>query len=121
MSEYDFNEKYRQRTARLSSRIIKWYDHVDQPTHTMEFLARQLIRSATATAIGFKAACRSRSRSERYDRLASVVDSGDQTLFWLELMKQAQLIDQETFTTMYEEALAILKVMATHRKNLTNA
>ncbi|MCB0629300.1 MAG: four helix bundle protein [Saprospiraceae bacterium] len=120
MTQFDFNEKYRQRTLRLSSRVIDWYGRLDQPSEAMEIMSRQLIRSVTSTASGFRAACRSRTPPERSEKLSTVVESSDQTLFWLELLKNAELIDQATFDSMYEEALAILKVMATHRKNMMN-
>lgn len=119
MSQMDFNEKFRRRTARLSLMVIDWYAGVDRPSEALEILGPQLIRSVTATAAGFRAACRSATRAERAARLSAVVESGDQTLYWLELIEASECIDQQVLSPIYEEALEILKVMATHRKNLS--
>lgn len=118
MAPFDFNEKFRHRTEKLSLGIIDWYSKLDHTNEETQILGKQLIKSVTATAAGFRAACRAKSRSERCQKLSSVVENSDQTLFWLDLFKQLQPKEQPHLDHLYEEALEILKVMATHRKNL---
>jgi four helix bundle protein len=118
MAPFDFNEKFRQRTEKLSLRIIDWYSKLDHSSEEIQIVGKQLIMSVTATAAGFRAACRAKSRSERCQKLSSVVENSDQTLFWLDLFKQLQPREQQNLDPIYKEALEILKVMATHRKNL---
>ncbi|PHN04778.1 four helix bundle protein [Flavilitoribacter nigricans] len=118
MTSFDFNEKFRRRTENLSLTIIDWYSKLDQSSEEIQLLGRQLILSATSTASGFRAACRANSRTERYQKLHAVVETSDQTLLWLDLLKRIQPHEQQHLGPIYEEALEILKVMATHRRNL---
>jgi four helix bundle protein len=119
MRQFDFNERFRDRTEKLSLQVINWYGKMDSQSEEMQILGKQLIRSVTATAAGFRAVCRANSRTERLQKLTSVVETSDQTLFWLQLCKQLPDNDLYTLNVIYEEALEILKVMATHRKNLS--
>ncbi len=118
MAKFEFNEKFRNRTENLSIMVINWYGKMDTQNEEMQILGKHLIRSVTATAAGFRAACRANSRSERLHKINMVVENSDQTLLWLDLFKQLSPSDQKTLNIIYQEALEILKVMATHHKNL---
>ncbi|CAN5817690.1 hypothetical protein BH24ACI4_BH24ACI4_30220 [soil metagenome] len=48
-------------------------------------VAKQLIRSATATAANYRAACRSRSPAEFASRVSVVSEEADESMFWLDL------------------------------------
>ena len=55
----------------------------------------QIFRSGTSVAANYRAACRSRSRAEFVSKLAIVEEEADETLFWLEIIKEMKnLIDQ---------------------------
>lgn len=118
MPSFDFNDKFRQRTEKLSLNIIDWYRQLDHSSEEVQIVGKELILSVTATASGFRTACRAKSRLERFQMLSSVVENSDKTLFWLELFKQLIPKEEQMLDPIYEEALEILKVMATHRKNL---
>lgn len=118
MAQFDFNEKFRNRTEKLSLQVINWYGNLDPQDEETQLLGQQLIHSITATAVGFRAACRARSHAERLQKLGPVIEHSDQTLFWLDLFRQVKPGEHKTLDLIYAEALEILKVMSTHRRNL---
>ena len=49
--------------------------------------ANQLCRSATAAAANYRAACLSKSRADFISKLSTVVEEADETVYWLELIR----------------------------------
>ena len=117
MSQLTFNEKFRKRTQTLSVEIIGWYASLKHKPDEVRIMGKQLIRSTTSTAANFRAACRARSRIERFSKLSIVVEESDETVFWIELFQQLGIVNPDELVPMHNEALEILKV-ETWRKNL---
>ncbi len=113
----NFNDKYRERTKLLALQVIKLIQGCKKD-FVNEVLLKQLLRSSTSVAANFRATCRSRSDNERYAKLSITVEELDETLFWLELLTDAQLIPDEKTVTLKQEALEILKVFSTYRKKM---
>ena len=111
-----FNEKYRYRTKDLAIKIIKWYGKISK-TDEIRIIGRQLIKSTTSTAANFRAYCRGRSDKERYSKLSIVVEEADETLFWIELLLEIVQDENGELNTFKVEALELVKVFATLRKN----
>jgi four helix bundle protein len=51
----------------------------------------QLLRAATSVAANYRAACRGRSRAEFIAKLGVVLEEADESLLWLELIKEAEV------------------------------
>ena len=116
----DFNEKYRIRTKNLALNIIKLIQQY-KTNFINEVLFKQLLRCSTSVASNFRAACSARSDNERYAKLSIVIEEIDETLFWLEMLIDANLIKKdEFFESVHKETLEILKVFSTVRKNMKN-
>lgn len=117
--EMSFNEKYCNRTKELALRIIRLSSGADTKNIAGTILLRQLLRSATSVAANFRAAYRSRSDKERYAKLSIVVEETDETVFWLELIEEAGILQTaEAVTDIKKEAIEILKVMSSYRKKI---
>ena len=116
MFQIEFNTQFRQRTKTLAIDIIKLYGSL-QKSDELRIIGKQLIRSATSTAANFRAACRARSKAERYSKMCIVVEEADETVFWLEVLKDLGIL-QGQLQDIEKEAMEILKVMATSRRKL---
>jgi 23S rRNA-intervening sequence protein len=55
-------------------------------------MGKQLLRSGTAVAANYRAACRARSRAEFAARLGIVVEEADETMLWLELLDESGIL-----------------------------
>ena len=118
MTQVEFNDQFRRRTKQLSLEIIHWYASLKYKPDEVRIMGKQLIRSATSTAANFRAACRARSEAEHFAKLCIVVEESDETVFWLELLRESGQIKPATLYDLHQEAMEILKVMATSRKKL---
>jgi len=89
----EFNEKMRGRTKQFALDVIRLSDLFPFKTSS-KILGSQLLRSATSVAANFRAACRGRSKNEFYSKICIVVEESDETQFWLELLKESNMIDE---------------------------
>jgi four helix bundle protein len=75
-------------------------------------IGRQLTRAAAAVAAGYRSACRSRSRAEFAARIGLVLDSADESLFWLEIIVEDRLSSGPTVMDLLDEARQLTAIFA---------
>ncbi|SHJ38296.1 four helix bundle protein [Hymenobacter daecheongensis DSM 21074] len=111
-----FNELLRVRTKNASLRVIRLFQ---QLPHTGEanILGRQMLRSATSVAANYRAACRGRSAAEWYSKLCICIEEADETLFWLELLGDANIVSKTRLQGLEQEYLEIVSILAKARKS----
>ena len=64
----------------------------------------QMIRSGTAVGANYRASCRARSRAEWMAKLGVVEEEADETLYWLEVAVDAELISALRAKALIKEA-----------------
>lgn len=79
-------------------------------------IKRQIIRSATSVAANYRAVCRARSDAEFFSKLSIVVEEVDETLFWLELIKDLNISNDNSFDKCFSEANELVKIFSKSRK-----
>lgn len=119
MDHKTFNSKFRQRTKRLALDIIRVVSPLKYADAT-SVLRKQVIRASTSVAANFRAVCRGRSERERFAKLCIVVEEADETLFWLEMLIESNLLTKENTLEIENEATEILKVMSSYKKGFNN-
>jgi four helix bundle protein len=120
MSEkIEFAQVLADRTKWLAIRVIKI---VGTFPNNVEYwiIGKQLIRSATSVAANYRAVRRSRSNKEFLAKLNIVVEECDETLFWMEMLEDAELIDASSIEDIKKETIEVLKVLATSKQTMTN-
>ena len=110
-----FNETWRGRTKEAALRVVSLYQKLPSSGEA-QVIGKQLLRSATSVAANFRAACRGRSNAEWYAKLCICVEEADETLFWLELMGDAEIVPKKRLQSLEQEYLEIVSVLATSRK-----
>lgn len=115
MSKEAFVESLKKRTKKLAVDIILFYDRI-QKTEATRVIGRQLIRSSTSSAANYRAACIARSEREFFAKMSIVVEEADETLFWLELLRDTELVSAEELQPLMNEATEILKIVSKARK-----
>ncbi len=106
------------RTKQFALRIIRLSQALPH-TRECEVIGKQLLRAGTSVAANYRAACRSRSGAEFKNKVSIVVEETDESMFWIEMLAEAQLVKAELVRNLYIEAEEILKIMAVARKNAT--
>jgi len=92
LSNQEFNEKMRERTKQFALQVIILSDKLPNK-ESARVINKQLLRSATSVAANFRAACRGRSNAEFYSKVCIVVEEADETQFWLEMLVDSKLIN----------------------------
>jgi four helix bundle protein len=113
----DFNNKYCLRTKKLAIAICKEFNSA-QSKESTRVIVRQILRSATSVAANFRAATRARSRSEYYSKICITAEECDETVFWLEMLNEADLWSQARLIKFVKESNELLKIFSTTKKKL---
>ena len=115
--ENSMNEQFRIRTKALAINTLKIYSSWKK-SDEIYIIGKQLLRSCTSIAANYRAVGRARSEKERYAKMCIVVEEADETLFWLELLGESDLVPLMSLERIYVEAEEILKVMASYKSKL---
>lgn len=75
-------------------------------------LGHQLLRSATSVAANYRAMRRARSRAEFVAKLGVVVEEADESLFWIELLADAEVVPASRVALIQDEANQLLRILA---------
>jgi four helix bundle protein len=104
------------RTKQFALRILKL---VGALPNTIEgrAIANQLVRCGTSVAANYRATCRARSRAEFIAKIGVVLEEADETLLWLELIHEANLLAAKRVQPLLAEANELVAVMVTSRKS----
>ena len=116
MENFEFRDQLKNRTKNLALRIIRLYQALPKNTES-QVIGKQLLRSGTSIAANYRAAWRGRSNAEFHSKLSIIVKETDESLFWMELFQEANMIKPELLKDLYQETEDILKIIVTARKN----
>ncbi len=117
MNKVEFIEEFKNRTKGLAVSVILFYDKLLK-TEASKIIGKQLIRSVTSTAANYRAACIARSNREFFAKMSIVVEEADETLFWLEMLRDTKLVSESDVEPFIKEITEIVKVMSVARKNV---
>ncbi len=116
MNDFEFRESLKNRTKLFAIRIIKLFKALPK-TIESQIIGKQLLRSATSVAANYRSACRARSQSEFFSKISIVIEEADESMFWIEILFESEIMKKELLIDLYNENEEILKIMATTRKN----
>lgn len=113
---YSFRDALKTRTRQFALRIIRLSQALPR-SREADVIARQILRSGTSVAANYRAACCARSAQEFRSKISIVVEECDETVFWLEILAESGLIDAEKLDLLKQEALELLYITSSARKN----
>ncbi|WP_109434237.1 MULTISPECIES: four helix bundle protein [Aquimarina] len=116
MEKIEFIKQFKNRTKKLSVDIILMYNTLKK-TEATKVIGYQIIKSATSTAANYRASCISRSKKEFYSKISITVEEADETVFWLEVLRDSELASRKIIDPLLKEAEEIVKVVSKARKN----
>ncbi len=76
------------------------------------------MRSATSVGANYRAACRARSTADMIAKLKIVEEEADETLYWLELLIEADLMPVSRLTPLMQEVNEIIAMTVASIKTL---
>src|SRR5213595_2703952 len=99
----------KKRTKTFALRILKLVDALPKTT-AGRALASQVVRSGTSVAANYRAACRARSTADFIAKMGIVEEEGDETLFWLELLEESELVSATKLAAIKQEANELIAI-----------
>ena len=118
VSTLDEAKLLQNRTKAFAVRIIKAFARLPRG-EAVRVIGRQFLRSGTSLAANYRAACRARSSADFISKISVVVEETDETLFWLELLVEAELAKKsllESLMTVCDELVKIFSASLTTAK-----
>jgi four helix bundle protein len=112
----DYIEQLKSKSKNIALRVIRLYQNLPK-TGDAQVIGKQLLRSGTSLAANYRAACRARSNAEFFSKISIVIEETDETMFWLEILWESQIVKKELLQDLYIEIESFLKVIVVARKN----
>jgi len=109
MNSLERAAELKQRTKRFAIRIVKLFQSL-QRSPEAQILGKQVLRSGTSIAANYRAVCRARSRAEFISKMSVVLEEADETVFWIELLIETEIIRQERAQELLNEANQLVAI-----------
>ena len=94
----------------FSMRIIKLVDGMPN-TISGNAIAKQIVRSGTSPAANYRAACLGKSDKDFLNKLKMVEEELDETIHWLEIIRDSGMIKAEKLQDLLQEANELYKII----------
>lgn len=91
------------RTKQFALRVIRLYRALPR-NEEARVIGKQLLRSGTSIGANYRAACRGRSKAEFVAELGIVLEEADETVFWLELLQESDIMNVQSLAPLVQEA-----------------
>ncbi len=99
-------------------RIINLVEALPKDQTTSQVIGKQLLRSGTSVGANYRAACRAKSTAELITKLNITLESADESLYWMELIVKAKLVDSNKLQNLMQEANEIVSMLVASLKTL---
>ena len=100
----------KQRTKDFAKEIIELCRNLPN-NREGRLIGDQIFRSGTSVAANYRSACRARSKAEFISRLSVVEEEADETLFWLEVIKEMKIFQYSKIDALMKENDEIIAIV----------
>ena len=109
MDNKEFAQKLEVRTRKFALMIIKLSSSLSEsPEHRV--IRYQITKSGTSVGANYREANRSRSSADFYNKIKICETEASETVFWLEVIKDAQWLKLEKVQPVLDEANELLAI-----------
>ena len=109
------SEQLKFRTKQYSLSIINLVERLPITTSS-RVVSYQIAKSGTSVGANYRAACRSRSNKEFIAKMEIVLEESDETLFWLEIIKEKKWIEDEVVNSLWKEGNELTAIFVSSLK-----
>ena len=103
------------RTKDYANRVVKLCAALPN-NWVAQTLGKQLLRSGTSVGANYRAVCRARSSSDFINKLRIVEEECDESLFWMEILIDNNLVKPKRLEPLMREANEILSIVVASAK-----
>lgn len=102
-------EQMKRRTKEFAKQIINMCRLLPE-TREGRLIGNQIFRSGTSVGSNYRSACRARSKADFISKIGLVLEETDETLYWLELIVETQIMKSELLTPLLKEANELISI-----------
>jgi four helix bundle protein len=108
-------EEMKNRTKTYANRVVKVCSAL--PANWIaQTLGKQLLRSGTSVGANYRAVCRAKSNADFINKLRIVEEECDESLFWMELLVDNNLVKAGRLKELMKEADELLAIVVSSAK-----
>jgi TIGR02436 family protein len=112
-------EQIKYRTKQIGLSVIKLIDELPNKPSAWA-VAKQIVRSSTSIGANYRAACRAKSVPDFLNKLKIVEEETDETMYWLEILEESELIRIDRIFDIKKEVNEILSIIVASIKTTKN-
>jgi four helix bundle protein len=100
---------FKARTRAFALRIIRLAESLPN-TPTANVIRNQMLRCGPSVGANYRAACRAKSKRDFAAKMGIVEEEADETVYWIELLIDAGIVQLTRVTDLLKEADEILSI-----------
>lgn len=108
-------EELRDRSKRFAVRVVRLYEALPRSPQS-QTMGKQLLRSGTSVAANYRAVCRARSKAEFIAKIGVVLEEADETVFWLEMLRDTGIVKPALLEPLLIEATELVCIFSASRQ-----
>jgi len=87
-------------------------------TNVIRSITNQIVRSGTSVGANYRAVCRARSDREFVAKMNIVLEEADETLFWLEIIREKMWLAKQDLEIALKEANELTAIFVSSLKTV---
>lgn len=108
-------DDFKTRTRVFALRIIRLAESLPD-TPTARVIRGQMIRCGSSVGANYRAACRAKSKADFISKMGTVEEEADETMYWMELLIDADIVQRTRLEELLDEANQILSIVVSSIK-----
>jgi four helix bundle protein len=76
-------------------------------------IGNQLLKAGTSVGANYRSALRGRSRPDFIAKLGIAIEEADESLYWMEMLVEAELMTPERLNPLMQEANELISILTT--------
>ena len=109
------SEEMKTRTRAFALRVIRLAESLPF-TSTANVIRNQILRCGTSVGANYRAACRAKSKPDFVSKMGTVEEEADETIYWMELLIDADIVKRTRIADLLDEADQILSIVVSSIK-----
>ncbi len=93
----------KRRTQKFAIDVIKFIEQLPN-SRSLNVLINQLLRSSSSVGANYRSACRGKSTADFINKIVIVEEEADESIYWLELIRESGLVTSPTLGLLEKEA-----------------
>jgi four helix bundle protein len=108
-------EEMKARTRAFALRIIRLAESLPD-TPTARVIRNQMLRCGPSVGANYRASCRAKSKPDFVSKMGTVEEEADETIYWMELLIDAEIVKRSRIADLLDEADQILSIVVSSIK-----